>query len=71
MSDGKKALAPCGHVGEHVTTNIVICPRCDKGAVPEPVEREITEKIWPQHHTSRRDVDFVWIDDEDDADGGW
>lgn len=40
---GKIARAPCGHWGEHVTTNIVTCPDCDKVAAPEAVEREITQ----------------------------
>lgn len=36
-------LAKCGHQGEAIIGQYVMCPTCD--GVPEHVESEITEKI--------------------------
>jgi hypothetical protein len=58
---GKKAKAPCGHDGEHVTANIVTCPRCDRQAAPEPIERETTTRIFD--HTGPKDLFFDWGDE--------
>lgn len=42
VSGGKRATAPCGHLGEHVTTNFVVClAGCDKPKKPEPAPRTI------------------------------
>lgn len=35
---GKAGTAPCGHSGFHLTANYVVCPTCDKTAVPESIE---------------------------------
>lgn len=29
MTSGKRGKAPCGHVGEHIISQYVHCPRCD------------------------------------------
>ncbi len=44
MGNGRKAIAPCGHVGEVVIGTFVQCPLCDKVAIPEPVE-EKSERV--------------------------
>jgi hypothetical protein len=52
---GKSEIAPCGHLGEHVLGGYVACTRCDKAAVPEYIELEITEPVLCRH------VDlYVW-----------
>lgn len=41
MGDGKRGVAPCGHLGEHLTANFV---RCTEGCVDDiaPDDSEIT-----------------------------
>ena len=44
-STGKPGTAPCGHPGEHITTNYVQCKQgCDGAAIPEHIDPEHTEK---------------------------
>ena len=43
MGDGRKALAPCGHFGEHVVGQYVQCLECD--AIPEEIDPEETPKL--------------------------
>ncbi len=43
---GKVTKAPCGHKGEHVFGNFVVCLEgCDSEAVPEEIEPEKTEPL--------------------------
>lgn len=46
MGDGKRAAAPCGHVGETVIGTYVACAICDRGAVPGHIDPEQTEPLW-------------------------
>ena len=46
MGDGRKTLAPCGHMGEVVIGTYVQCNRCDRGAVPKHVVPEKTEPMF-------------------------
>ncbi len=42
---GKRALAPCGHQGEHVTASMVVCPLGCSG--PKPVN---AGELWGCRH---------------------
>lgn len=46
MGDGRKTMAPCGHMGEVVIGTYVQCRRCDRAAVPEHVVPEKTEPVF-------------------------
>lgn len=43
--DGKLGVAPCGHVGVHVISQYVMCPSCDRTAVPEHIVDEETKQF--------------------------
>lgn len=65
-ADGKKAKAPCGHDGTHVSPNVILCDiGCDN--VPKPIDpkSEIT-KPWPTiclHNVTIDDGTYEWCAD--------
>lgn len=47
MGNGRRAIAPCGHLGETVIGTYVQCLSCDNAAAPKAViDRERTEPLW-------------------------
>lgn len=45
MGNGRRAKAPCGHLGEVVIGTYVQCLDCDRDAIPEEIEPEETRPI--------------------------
>lgn len=68
MGDGKRTMAPCGHIGEVIIGTYVQCKRCDARSVPIYVAPEKTE---PLFRTTRcpacRSRDVAQFEDDVDA----
>lgn len=67
MGNGRKALAPCGHIGETVIGTYVQCAKCDKTSVPEHVDPEKTEPMALPRCPTCFSLDIEEFEDEIDA----
>ena len=67
MGSGKRAKAPCGHLGEVIIGTYVQCPKCDKSAIPKPVRPEKTEPMRRPVCPGCHSMDIEEFEDDLDA----
>jgi hypothetical protein len=67
VGDGRKTIAPCGHLGEVIIGTYVQCERCDKNAVPRTIVHEKTEPMRQPRCPQCSSMDIEEFEDDFDA----
>jgi hypothetical protein len=67
VGNGRKAKAPCGHLGETIIGTYVQCLKCDKQAAPKYIPPEKTEPMRTPRCPTCRSMDIEEFEDDLDA----